>query len=130
MARSRKAGQAPWWKCWTRGGVRQKKVSLSWTLTSIVAGGCHAVVFSTGKGNCSGHPIAPVIKISGNPATAATLRDNIDVDVSGVIQHGMSLDEAADLVENKLADVCWGAMTSADMLSEIETAASRILRTL
>ena len=99
-------------------------------LTSIVAGGCHAVVFSTGKGNCSGHPIAPVIKISGNPATAATLRDNIDVDVSGVIQHGMSLDEAADLVENKLADVCWGAMTSADMLSEIETAASRILRTL
>ncbi len=52
------------------------------------------------------------------------------MDVSGVIQHGMSLDEAADLVENKLADVCWGAMTSADMLSEIETAASRILRTL
>lgn len=99
-------------------------------LTAIVSGGCHAVIFSTGKGNCSGHPIAPVIKISGNPATVATLKDNIDVDVSGVIQQGMSLDEAADRVENKLADVCWGAMTCADMLSEIETAASRILRTL
>jgi len=27
-------------------------------------------------------------------------------------------------------DVCWGAMTSSDMLGEIETAASRLLRTL
>lgn len=99
-------------------------------LTSIVAGGCHAVVFSTGKGNCSGHPIAPVIKVSGNPGTVTSMRDNIDVDVSGVITQGMSIEAATDLVESKLADICFGGMTCADMLCETETAASRILRTL
>ena len=93
-------------------------------------GGCHAVIFSTGKGNCIGHPVAPVIKISGNPMTVKAMRDNIDVDVSGVINQGLTLDQATDIVQDKLVDVCWGAMTSSDMLGEIETAASRLLRTL
>ena len=99
-------------------------------LTAIVSGGCHAVIFSTGKGNCIGHPVAPVIKISGNPMTVKSMRDNIDVDVSGVINQGLTLDQATDIVQDKLVDVCWGAMTSSDMLGEIETAASRLLRTL
>ena len=88
------------------------------------------VIFSTGKGNCIGHPVAPVIKISGNPMTVKSMRDNIDVDVSGVINQGLTLDQATDIVQDKLVDVCWGAMTSSDMLGEIETAASRLLRTL
>ena len=99
-------------------------------LTAIVSGGCHAVIFSTGKGNCIGHPVAPVIKVSGNPMTVKSMRDNIDVDVSGVINQGLTLDQATDIVQDKLVDVCWGAMTSSDMLGEIETAASRLLRTL
>ena len=99
-------------------------------LTAIVSGGCHAVIFSTGKGNCIGHPVAPVIKISGNPMTVKSMRDNIDVDVSGVINQGLTIDQATDIVQDKLVDVCWGAMTSSDMLGEIETAASRLLRTL
>ena len=99
-------------------------------LTAIVSGGCHAVIFSTGKGNCIGHPVAPVIKISGNPMTVKAMRDNIDADVSGVINQGLTLDQATDIVQDKLVDVCWGAMTSSDMLGEIETAASRLLRTL
>ena len=99
-------------------------------LTAIVSGGCHAVIFSTGKGNCIGHPVAPVIKISGNPMTVKAMRDNIDVDVSGVINQGLTLDQATDIVQDKLVDVCWGAMTSSDMLGEIETVASRLLRTL
>ena len=44
-------------------------------LTAIVSGGCHAVIFSTGKGNCIGHPVAPVIKISGNPMMVCTRSD-------------------------------------------------------
>ena len=99
-------------------------------LTSIVAGGCHAVIFSTGKGNCSGHPVAPVVKVSGNPYTVDILRDNIDVDVSGVISNNMPLADAADILSDHLVDVCWGMPTSADMLGEIEMAVSRIMRTL
>ena len=50
--------------------------------------------------------------------------------VYGVINQGLTLDQATDIVQDKLVDVCWGAMTSSDMLGEIETAASRLLRTL
>ena len=33
------------------------------------------------------------------------MRDNIDVDVSGVINQGLTLDQATDIVQDKLADV-------------------------
>lgn len=99
-------------------------------LTALVAGGCHAVIFSTGKGNCSGHPVAPVIKVTGNPYTVDILGDNIDVDISGVIARGESLEEAAGVLEQNLIDVCHGMPTAADMLGETEMAVSRIMRTL
>ena len=50
--------------------------------------------------------MAPVIKISGNPMTVKSMRDNIDVDVSGVINQGLTLDQATDIVQDKLVDVC------------------------
>ena len=100
------------------------------TIEEKALGAIKKGIFSTGKGNCIGHPVAPVIKISGNPMTVKSMRDNIDVDVSGVINQGLTLDQATDIVQDKLVDVCWGAMTSSDMLGEIETAASRLLRTL
>lgn len=74
--------------------------------------------------------MAPVVKVSGNPYTVDILRDNIDVDVSGVISNNMPLADAADILSDHLVDVCWGMPTSADMLGEIEMAVSRIMRTL
>ena len=99
-------------------------------LSSLVAGGCHCIVFSTGRGNVSGNPISPVIKLSGNPDTVALLRDNIDVDVSGVITQGLPMAAAADELESFLSDVCYGAKTAADMLAEHEVAVSRFMRML
>lgn len=133
----KKGGTSPLVEVLDQGRRPSKKVSLSWTLrlrawrTSPQSSPAAVMpwCFPRARATAPATPLRPSSRYRAT-ATAATLRDNIDVDVSGVIQHGMSLDEAADLVENKLADVCWGAMTSADMLSEIETAASRILRTL
>ena len=96
-------------------------------LTAIVSGGCHAVIFSTGKGNCIGHPVAPVIKISGNSHDRRSLCATISTSTcpaSSIRAHPS--DQATDIVQDKLADVCWVAMTSSDMLGEIETAASRL----
>ena len=126
----KKGGTRPLVEVLEEGERPTKKGFVIMDATAIVSGGCHAVIFSTGKGNCIGHPVAPVIKISGNPMTVKAMRDNIDVDVSGVINQGLTLDQATDIVQDKLVDVCWGAMTSSDMLGEIETAASRLLRTL
>lgn len=99
-------------------------------MTALASGGCHVIVFSTGKGNTSGNPVSPTIKLSGNPHTAANLADNIDVDLSAVITGGMTLDEAAAVLENELAAVCNGMMTRAEILGEVEIAISRIARCL
>ena len=55
------------------------------SVTGMVGGGAQVVVFTTGLGTPTGNPIAPVIKITGNARTAQHMADNIDLDVSGVI---------------------------------------------
>src|SRR5207249_2264461 len=64
------------------------------SVTGMVGGGAQAVVFTTGLGTPTGNPIAPVIKITGNTRTAQSMRDNIDLDVSGVLDDTETLDEA------------------------------------
>ena len=56
------------------------------SVTGMVGGGAQVVVFTTGLGTPTGNPIAPVIKITGNARTAQAMADNIDLDVSGVIE--------------------------------------------
>lgn len=99
-------------------------------LTALAAGGTHLAIFSTGKGNTVGNPVSPTIKVSGNPFTVKALRDNIDVDLSAVLTDGMSLEEAAKILEAEVVAVCNGKMTKAEMLGEVEVAVSRIARTL
>lgn len=99
-------------------------------MTALASGGCHVIVFSTGKGNTSGNPVVPVIKVSGNPHTVVNLADNIDLDLSAVITGGMSLDDAAKMIEVELVAVCNGKMPKAELLGEGEIAISRIARCL
>ena len=51
----------------------------------MVGGGAQVVVFTTGLGTPTGNPIAPVIKITGNAQTATSMADNLDDDVSGIL---------------------------------------------
>jgi altronate dehydratase large subunit len=99
-------------------------------ITSLAAGGCQAIIFSTGKGNISGHPIVPTIKACGNPYTVKSMSDNIDVDLSAVITNGLCLEDAAEILEKELVAVMNGKPVSADLLGETEVAISRILRCL
>src|SRR5260221_5938400 len=57
------------------------------SVTGMVGGGAQVVGFTTGLGTPTGNPIAPVIKITGNPRTAQTMADNTDVDVSWILTH-------------------------------------------
>jgi altronate dehydratase large subunit len=99
-------------------------------ITSLAAGGCQAIIFTTGQGNPLGHPIAPTLKVCGNPSTVAAMSDNIDVNLSAVITDGQSLEEAAEVLEEELVAVINGKQVSADLLGETEVAISRILRCL
>ncbi|QLH84263.1 UxaA family hydrolase [Halosimplex pelagicum] len=50
--------------------------------TGLVAAGAQVVVHVTGEGVATGHPVAPVVKVSGDPETLAAVGDDIDVDAT------------------------------------------------
>lgn len=99
-------------------------------LTALSAAGTHLIIFSTGKGNPAASPVCPTIKLSGNPYTAKNLRDNLDVDLSPVITEGMSMEEAARILDEELVAVCEGKQVKAEILGEVETSISRLLQSL
>lgn len=63
--------------------------------TGLAAAGAQLVVHVTADGIPSGHPIVPVVKVTGDAGTAAALPDDIDVDATDT--------SAADLRDDLLA---------------------------
>jgi altronate dehydratase large subunit len=94
-------------------------------VTGMVAGGSQVVAFTTGLGTPTGNPIAPVVKITGNARTARHMADNIDVDVSGVLDDAETLDMAADRLFAEILAVASGKETAAERLGHREFAIHR-----
>jgi altronate dehydratase large subunit len=95
------------------------------SVTGMVGGGAQVVVFTTGLGTPTGNPIAPVIKITGNSRTARQMADNIDLDVSGIMDDSETLDAAADRLFAEVLDVASGKLTTAESLGHCEFAIHR-----
>jgi len=112
--------------------IRQKGLTVMDTpgldveaVTGMVGGGAQIVVFTTGLGTPTGNPIAPVIKITGNARTARQMADNIDLDVSGVMDDTDTLDGAADRLFAEVLQVASGRPTAAEQLGHREFAIHR-----
>jgi altronate dehydratase large subunit len=95
------------------------------SVTGMVGGGAQVVVFTTGLGTPTGNPIAPVIKITGNARTAQTMADNMDLDVSGILDQSETMDHAADRLFACVLEVCSGKSTAAERLGHREFAIHR-----
>lgn len=95
------------------------------SVTGMVAGGCQIVIFSTGRGTPTGHPIAPVIKITANRETYKKMEDNIDFDASGVIYAENTVKELAENLFKDVLEVSSGKLTKAEILGFTETAIQR-----
>ena len=95
------------------------------SVTGMVGGGAQVVVFTTGLGTPTGNPIAPVIKITGNARTAESMRDNIDLDVSGVLDDKETLEAAAARLFDEVLAVCSGRDAAAERLGHREFAIHR-----
>jgi altronate dehydratase large subunit len=95
------------------------------SVTGMVGGGAQVVVFTTGLGTPTGNPIAPVIKVTGNARTARQMADNIDLDVSGIMDDSETLDTAADRLFAEVLAVASGRQTAAERLGHREFAIHR-----
>jgi altronate dehydratase large subunit len=94
-------------------------------VTGMVGGGAQVVLFTTGLGTPTGNPIAPVIKVTGNARTAASMADNTDIDVSAVLADAESFESAAERVFSDLIEVSSGRPTAAERLGHREFAIHR-----
>lgn len=96
------------------------------SITGMVAGGAQLIVFTTGRGTPTGCPIAPVIKITGNPETFRIMQENIDINGGKVILGECSLDKVGDEIFEKIISVANGELTKAEKLGHKEFGIYRI----
>ena len=87
-------------------------------LTGMVAGGAQIVVFTTGRGTPVGSPAAPVIKITGNRSTYLKMKENMDMDVSKILQGKERVTEAGKRIFEEVISVASGKMTKAEKLGQ------------
>ncbi|MFJ5714210.1 UxaA family hydrolase [Neobacillus sp. NPDC093127] len=97
-------------------------------ITLMAAGGAVLHLFPTGQGNIIGNPIEPVVKITANPITAATMSEHIDVDVQGLLSRNISLEEAGDQLMEMICRTVNGRLTSAEALGHREFVMTKLYR--
>ena len=89
-------------------------------ITLMAAAGAVLHLFPTGQGNVIGNPIEPVIKLTANPHTAATMGEHIDLDCSGLLRRECTLDQAGESLLAICDRVINGRLTGAESLGHRE----------
>ena len=89
-------------------------------MSNAAAAGCHLLVFTTGRGTPMGSALMPVIKLCGSPATCGVMRENIDIDTSGVLYGGVTIEEMGKRIFYEVIEVIKGKQTCAEKLGHTE----------
>ncbi|MBF4693946.1 UxaA family hydrolase [Fusibacter ferrireducens] len=92
----------------------------------ICAGGAQVILFSTGRGTPMGFAAAPMIKITANQHVATVMSENIDVDLTSIIQGQISVEQGGQLLFDHLIRVCQGEEVVAEKLGHREFSLYRI----
>ena len=96
------------------------------SVAAMVAGGAQVIVFSSGRGSPVGHPIAPVVKVTGNKITFANMEDNIDFCAAPLIYGEKAVEQLGTDLLNMVVETACGKQTKAEALGFVETAIARI----
>ncbi len=97
-------------------------------VTLMTAAGGVVNLFPTGQGNVIGNPIQPVVKITANPKTAATMSDHMDVDCSAVLNGTASVQECGEDLMNMVIRTFNGRPTAAEALGHREFSLTKLYR--
>ena len=98
------------------------------SVTSMGAGGCNAVIFTTGRGTPTGNAIVPVLKVTANALTFEKMEDNMDVDLSGIVKGTKTFREGGRELLTVIGDICNGKMTKAEAYGFSDIAVDHVCR--
>jgi altronate hydrolase len=83
------------------------------SVTGLAAGGCSLIVFTTGRGSCSGFKPSPILKIATNSALYNRMPEDMDID-AGVILNGVSIQDLGLQIFEELIAVAGGKKTKSE----------------
>lgn len=89
-------------------------------IAELMSCGAHLTLFTTGRGSVVGSAIAPVIKITGNPATYRRMAEDMDVNAGRVLEGTATLDEVGEEIFRLTLAVAAGAVTRSEELGHRE----------
>lgn len=89
-------------------------------VTGMLGCGAQLTAFTSGRGTPAGHPIAPVIKITGNAKTYKNMEENFDFDASGIISGTETLKESGERLFRLVLEVANGRQTAAEQIGADE----------
>ncbi len=89
-------------------------------VTGMLGCGAQLTAFTSGRGTPAGHPIAPVIKITGNAKTYKNMKENFDFDASGIISGTETLKESGERLFRLVLEVANGRQTAAEQIGADE----------
>lgn len=99
------------------------------SITGMLAAGAQVTLFAMGVFNPSGNPLAPTIKVCGNPDTLQHWADGIDVGLADLIEGRISLDQAGERVRDTVLRVAQGEITHTERWGEGQFIIPRMLPT-
>ncbi|WP_100401134.1 UxaA family hydrolase [Bacillus sp. FJAT-44742] len=88
------------------------------SITGIAAAGAQVLVFSTGGGHVINHPIMPTIRITSNVNSYEAMEDTMELDLSGIFNENLSLEDAGDQIYQEVLETCNGKQTKSEILKE------------
>jgi (2R)-sulfolactate sulfo-lyase subunit beta len=94
----------------------------------MAAAGYVVHTFPTGQGNIIGNPILPVVKLTGNPRTARTMSEHVDLDVSAILRRELTIPQAGDALIDMMVRTANGRLTSAEALGHREFVLTKLYR--
>ena len=68
----------------------------------------------------------PIIKVTASRRTAERMTDNIDLDLSGVIEGTLTIEQAGKRILDEILAVAEGKLTKAELLGHTEFSTYRI----
>jgi altronate dehydratase large subunit len=85
-------------------------------VTGMVGCGAQIVAFTTGRGNPTGFPFVPVIKVTGNDFSFQRMKADMDFNAAGIISGTHTIQQMGEEFFNKMIAVASGEPTRAELL--------------